>query len=279
MTSRSFSVEVPGGSLASERWPGPEPTVVLLHAGIADRRSWTATAEQLAGSFDLIAYDRRGFGESPPSPSPYSPVDDLAAVLDQAAGPCWLVGSSQGGKIALDFTLMFPERVAGMVLLAPGISGAPEGDLHPDTQRLSDLLDAADASGDLAEINRLEIWLWLDGPAGPEGRVSGAVRRLALAMNAVVLRNEAENQLAPSDVDAWQRLNEIRVPVTVACGDLDVPVFVERSRQLADRLPQARARVLQQLAHLPYLERPELVADLIRDAVSEGAAPAAFAVM
>jgi pimeloyl-ACP methyl ester carboxylesterase len=269
MTGSSFSVRVPGGRLAAERWAGPEPTVMLLHAAVADRRSWADTAQLLAGTFDLVAYDRRGFGESPPGSSPFRQIDDLAAVLDEvSAGPCWLVGSSQGGKVALDFSLTFPDRVAGMVLLAPAVSGAPDPDeVDPDTQRLSDLMDAADAAGDLAEVNRLETWLWLDGPSGPEGRVSGAARDLALAMNAIVLAHEAEDRALASDVNAWHRLDEIRVPVTVAWGDLDEPALIDSSRHLAGHLPDARAQVLPGTAHLPYLERPDLVADLIRNAI------------
>lgn len=38
-------------------------------------------------------------------------------------------------------------------------------------------------------------------------------------------------------MDAWRRLDEIRVPVTVACGELDVPFLIARSSELADRLP------------------------------------------
>ena len=34
-------------------------------------------------------------------------------------------------------------------------------------------------------------------------------------------------------MDAWHRLAEITVPVTVACGDLDVPFIVDRCRLLA----------------------------------------------
>jgi pimeloyl-ACP methyl ester carboxylesterase len=269
VTARSFSVEVPGGTLAGERWPGRGPTVVLLHAGVADRRSWTTTAERLSGILDLVAYDRRGFGESPPGAVPYRPVDDLAAVLDEvAAEPCWLIGSSQGGKVALDFSLTFAGRVAGMVLLAPAVSGSPDLDeVDPDTQRLDDLLEAADAAGDLAETNRLETWLWLDGPAGPEGRVSGGLRDLFLAMNAIALRHTAEDRALASEVEAWRRLGEIDVPVTVGWGDLDLPALIDRSRQLADQLPDGSALVIPRTAHLPYLERPDLVADLIRNAV------------
>lgn len=267
MTAASFSVALPGGTLAAERWAGPEPTVVLLHAGIADRRSWTGTAEHLLGTFDLVAYDRRGFGESPPGAMPFRQLDDLAAVLDEVAtGPCWLVGSSQGGRIALDFTLTFPHRVNGLVLLAPAVSGAPDPDeVDPDTQRLDDLIESA---GDLAEMNRLEAWMWLDGPSSPEGRVSGAARDLFLSMNAIALSHDAEDRSLPSEVDAWHRLSEIRVPVTIAWGDLDVPVLIDRSRHLVDHLPDVRVRVIGKTAHLPYLERPDLVADLIRNAIT-----------
>ncbi len=76
---------------------------------------------------EVVAYDRRGFGETPGSESPFDHVDDLLAVLEAATdAPAWLVGNSQGGLIALDLALHSPERVAGLVLLAPAISGAPE---------------------------------------------------------------------------------------------------------------------------------------------------------
>ncbi len=102
------------------------------------------------------------------------PARDLLAVLDRVgAEPAWLVGASAGGGLALDTALLAPDRVAGLVLLGTAISGAPEPYVDPDAQRLYARLDAALAAGNLDEINRLETWLWLDGPAAPEGRVGG----------------------------------------------------------------------------------------------------------
>jgi pimeloyl-ACP methyl ester carboxylesterase len=170
----------------------------------------------------VVAYDRRGFGETTPSVEPFSHVDDLLAVLDQVAdGAAWLVGASAGGGLALDTALVAPERVAGLVLLGSAVSGAPAPELDAETERLGELIDQAIASGDLDEANRLETWVWLDGPAGPEGRVTGAARSLALDMNAIILRNGVPEDAGDSGVDAWNRLDEVRVPVTVACGDLD----------------------------------------------------------
>jgi pimeloyl-ACP methyl ester carboxylesterase len=112
--------------------------------------------------------------------------------------------------------------------------------------------------------------LWLDGPAEPEGRVSGAARELALEMNRVVIANE-RNAIArgspevdgASGLDAASRVHEIAVPAIVACGELDVAIKLRSSAELADALPNARYRGLPGRAHLPYLEAPDEIAALI----------------
>ncbi|MBO0788755.1 MAG: alpha/beta hydrolase [Actinobacteria bacterium] len=267
--SDAFVVSRDNCLLAGERWPGGSPVIVLLHEGVADRRSWRDVATRLAPALTVIAYDRRGFGETPPATGPFSHAEDLLAVLDEVAGgPVWLVGASAGGGLALDTALLAPERVSGLVLFGTAVSGAPEPELDAATQRFDKLIDQAIAAGDLAEQNRLETWLWLDGPAQPEGRVTGEARSLALDMNAIVLRNGVPESAGASDVAAWNRLAEVRVPVTVACGDLDVPFVLARSRELADRLPDARFQQLPGMAHQPYLEQPEFVANLVMGAVT-----------
>jgi pimeloyl-ACP methyl ester carboxylesterase len=71
-------------------------------------------------------------------------------------------------------------------------------------------------------------------------------------------------------VDAWHRLDEIRVPVTVACGELDVPFLIARSRGLPGRLRGGRYHQLPGMAHQPYLEQPGRVADLVLGALKGG---------
>jgi pimeloyl-ACP methyl ester carboxylesterase len=100
--------------------------------------------------------------------------------------------------------------------------------------------------------------------------VGGAARKLALDMNAVIIGNDVPEGEGASGIDAWRRLAEITVPVTVACGDLDAPFLVDRCRQLAGRLPNARHHVLAGMAHQPYLESPAAVAQMIRSAVAGG---------
>jgi pimeloyl-ACP methyl ester carboxylesterase len=266
--SGSFLVPLESGHLAADRWSGGGPVIVLLHAGVADRRSWREVAEELAGSATVVTYDRRGHGESPPSSVSFSHVEDLLAVLDAVdAETAWLVGSSMGGGLALDAALVAPDRVSSLVLLAPAVSGAPEPELDPETREFDERISRALAAGDLEEVNRLETWLWLDGPAGPEGRVGGEARKLALEMNATILHYDSSEDDGASGVTAWARLEEVQAPTIVACGDRDVGFLITRSRELAQRLPGGRYRLLEGVAHLPFLEDPGTVASLVNEAL------------
>ena len=78
-----FVIERDGCDLAGERWPGDGQVVVLLHEGVADRRGWRQVAQRLAPRVTVVAYDRRGYGESAVSTSPFTHVGDLLAVLDR----------------------------------------------------------------------------------------------------------------------------------------------------------------------------------------------------
>src|SRR5215467_10713301 len=269
--SERFVVAREGCELAGERWPGGGPLLVLLHEGVADRRGWYQVAERLAPQVTVVAYDRRGYGESPASTAPFTHAGDLLAILDrEQAEPAWLVGASAGGGLALDTALLAPERVAGLILIAPAVTGAPEPEIDPASQELGDLLEAALEANDAAEVNRLETWIWLDGPAQPEGRVGGPARELALDMNAIILRGEGREDEGDSDTDAWHHLAEVKVPVMVACGEFDVPFILSRCRELAGLLPRGRYRELPAMAHQPYLEDPGQVADLLLDALAAG---------
>jgi len=121
-----LNVSRDGIILAGERWPGGSPTVLLLHEGVADRRGWAQVAGLLAPELTVVAYDRRGYGQTPPSTGPFSHVDDLLTVIGHAGGgPVWLAGASAGGGLALDAALIAPARVAGLVVMGTAVSGAP----------------------------------------------------------------------------------------------------------------------------------------------------------
>ena len=238
--------------------------VVCLHAGVTDRRMWRPQLDAFAATRRMVAFDRRGFGETrlPPLPAreAFSHVDDGIAVLDALnIDQAVLMGCSQGGRIAIDIALAHPQRLRALVLVACSISGAPNDAEGPFSevvnQRIADF-EAAEKRGDQAAMNELEAQFWLDGPEAPTGRVGGELRELFLAMNAIPLASGSPGE-AMQPPDAWARLSEIRVPVLVVWGTLDFTHIDARMRELVQRMPDARAFVMDDVAHLPGLEAPQ----------------------
>lgn len=172
--STTFVVPRDGTELVGNLWLTSDPVITLLHAGVADRRGWTSLVPEIEKFASVLTYDRRGFGESSAGNEPFTHLGDLLAVLDQLEiESTWLVGSSAGGKLALEAALEAPHRVVGIVLISPAVGGAPptrNEDVDPETEEIDQLITIADEAGDIDEVNRLEVRLWLDGPREPEGQ-------------------------------------------------------------------------------------------------------------
>src|SRR5215207_360424 len=127
---RTFDVAVPGGDLRVGGWE-PErtttdaaPAVLLIHGVTASHLSWPLVAERLP-QVRVIAPDLRGRGRSNTMQGPAglaAHARDLIAVLDAAGvDRALLVGHSMGAFVALVFGDLYPERVAGLVLVDGGL--------------------------------------------------------------------------------------------------------------------------------------------------------------
>lgn len=98
------------------------PTVILEASGASSSIQWWPIQEELAEFSHVCSYDRAGFGWSDPSPSELSFEDNaryLKALLSAAEvpGPYILVGHSKGGLYVRTYAQLYPQDVAGMLLL------------------------------------------------------------------------------------------------------------------------------------------------------------------
>lgn len=120
-------VDVAGGRVRVLRAGDIDRRVVLLiHGGGTDSStiSWSRMFEPLAESWQPVAIDLPGFGGTTGIP-PVGGADDLArfviTVLDRLGiDRVTCVGVSMGGDVALNLALLAPDRVRGLVLIAPG---------------------------------------------------------------------------------------------------------------------------------------------------------------
>ena len=236
---------------------GAGDTIIFLHAGVADRRMGQPQLDAFAAGHRVVAYDRRGFGETTYTPELFSHLEDLRAVhVATTAEPTTLVGCSMGGGLAIDYALAHPAAVGALVLVGSAVSGAPYTPSKGAVAKLEAEIEAAERVGDLERLNHLEAHAWLDGPESVEGRVGGELRELFLDMNGRALRAEP-----PGDhgrpVDSYGRLAEIVIPTLIVVGTLDFPDILDLSRHLRETIPGVSYVEIPGTAHLPSLEQPE----------------------
>jgi 3-oxoadipate enol-lactonase len=95
------------------RVEGSGPTVVLLHAGVADLRMWDAQVAELVPGHSVVRCDLRGYGHTPLEPGvSYSDAGDVLALLEELGVERFaLVAASYGGWVALQVATAVPERV------------------------------------------------------------------------------------------------------------------------------------------------------------------------
>lgn len=104
-----------------QRQPG-QPVIVLEAGSDATVESWKPNFSDLAQLAPVVAYDRRGLGQSAPDTVPPTlkrNVETLHAVLQQlgASPPYVLVGHSLGGVIIRGFSSLYSKETAGLVYL------------------------------------------------------------------------------------------------------------------------------------------------------------------
>lgn len=102
----------------TERGTG-EP-LLLLHGNGESREYFSAQLEYFSGMYRTIAIDTRGHGATPRGRAPFTLeqfAQDLRGFMDaRRIDSAHLLGFSDGGNIALLFSLRWPERVHSLVL-------------------------------------------------------------------------------------------------------------------------------------------------------------------
>ncbi|MEU9669189.1 alpha/beta hydrolase [Streptomyces bobili] len=235
---------------------GDGPVLVLLHSGVCDRRMWDAQWPALIDAgYRLVRCDLRGFGETPAQDRPHSDAEDVLALLNSLGiAQAALVGSSYGGQVALEIAARWPDRTSAMALICSALPGhEPSAELSALGEREEALIEA----GDIVGATELMVETWLGPDADETARE--AVRKMQ--RHAFELQLAAAEEFEP--IEAEIDLAAIQAPCLALSGAHDLADF----RQIAARLPHLLANAdhveLPWAGHLPSLERPSAVTDLL----------------
>lgn len=234
---------------------GDGSPLVLIHAGACDRRMWEPQWESLTERFRTVRCDLRGFGDSPLPPEPFNPADDVERLLDQLEiERASFVAASFGGRVALEIATRWPDRVETLVLLSAAWEGIDPG---PQLERFAEEEDRLLEEGDIGGAVELNLRTWLGADASADHR--SLVERMQRRAFEIQLEAGDDAVLEGGDVDP----GAVRAPTLVISGGRDLPHYREVAAALTQRIPGARHRELDWAGHLPSLERPDLVGELL----------------
>jgi 3-oxoadipate enol-lactonase len=243
-------VNVDGGKLFYEI-AGKGNNIVLLHDGMVHCEIWDEQFLVLAKNYRVTRYDRREFGKSTDPVGQYSHIDDMNQVFTQLKIDKAIVfGMSAGGGLAIDFTLKYPEKVTGLVLVGAVVGGygytnhmTTRGGNIKSFEMYSDLLktvqyyvmdDPYEIYADNAEVKERVMKLMMSNLHQPKGGIK-----------------------IPPDRPAAKYLSEIKVPTLVIVGEYDIPDVHAHAGVIHFGIQGARREIILKSGHLVPMEQPE----------------------
>jgi len=223
---------------------GNGPLVLFLHGIGGNRHHWREQLPIFATRFKAAAWDARGYGDSDDYAGPLDLgflTQDILRVLDFfKTQKAHLVGLSMGGRIARNFALRYPERVARLVLAntTPGFDA-----MSPEEVRKF----VAERKNRTPESMKALI----SRHARP-----GAYEDLLASFKALRQASYLKTLEASVAQDRAAPIQKIRVPTLVVTSDEDKVYPPSVARDMAKRIPGAQLAVISGAGHLSNLEQP-----------------------
>jgi pimeloyl-ACP methyl ester carboxylesterase/DNA-binding winged helix-turn-helix (wHTH) protein len=227
---------------------------------------WQHWMEGLSRHHTLVRYDERGCGLSDHDPAEVSLesfVHDLEAVVDDLGLERFpLMGVSQGGPVAVEYTRRHPERVSRLILVGAFIKGRRARSLTPDDLREFEMQRELIRLGWGRDEHSFRLYFSsvFMPDADPQLWTGFAelMRRTTSAENALRLFD------ACLDMDVVKAAEALDLPTLVlhARGDTRIPF--EQGVQLATRIRGSRLVPLDSRNHLLRPDEPAW-AELLRE--------------
>ena len=254
-------IDVDGGKLYYEK-AGKGDNIVLLHDGMVNCYIWDEQFPLLAKKYNVIRYDRRGYGKSSDPQTRYSHIDDLNQIFTKLKiEKAIIFGMSSGGRLAIDFTLKYPEKVNGLVLVGAVVAGFGYTS-HMDTRGGN--FNPQTLNSDPAKIDRYFI---MDDPYEIYSGNIAAKEKIMKLQPYLARDNRVPTR--PPDRVALRFLSEIKIPTLILVGEHDIPDVHAHAGAINAGIPNSKREIIPRSGHLIPVEQPELFNEAVNGFLSK----------
>ena len=229
--------------------------IVILYGWGSSSQSFQLIKEILARKgFLVYVPDLPGFGKAQPPPQAWT-VDDYTDfvwqfIQSQKIDRFYLFGHSFGGRVGIKFAIKYPEKLAGLILCdAAGVTPRP---------KIKTLMFRflSEIGNRIFSISFLKIFRPL---------ARKFVYFLARERDYYFLKNKTMKETFRKIIeeDLTPFLSQIQVRSLIIWGEKDKMTPINDAYKINRGIPNSQLKILENIGHSPYLEAPEILAEII----------------
>jgi 3-oxoadipate enol-lactonase len=241
---------------------GSGQDLIFIHGFGLDRRMWDDQFEKFSQHYRVLRYDLRGFGKSSETPiEPYAHHIDLRDLMIQLGiSRAHIAGLSMGGRIAIDFALIYPHLISSLITVDSVIHGYK-------FQASSQSAAASEAKDTgIAAANRKWLYHDLFRPALEKPDVARHLKEIVSSYSGWHWLNK--NPWTPLDPPAVEQLSSIVAPTLIVVGERDLPDFHAIGELLNREIAGSRKVVIKGVGHMSNMEDPVTFNRVLSDFLS-----------
>lgn len=245
-----------------------KPALIMLHGGVCGqvgRHTWEFgdVAKKLSNDFFVIAYDRRGHGYTPFSGTFDDTASDVVAVMDALClEKAFIAGYSAGTYIGGRTAILYPDRVAGLILMAP--HSHAEGKTPANMLAERNNIAIADM-GSPEAMKIMESAMW--APQTPEEvkKEFGAFNQKYSYIPPLSPEETAKAYKAMGWFDNREGFKTLQVPTLIFGGKYDGFCPMEEARSIHSLIQNSQYIEFEDASHGMLMEKTDVIVAAIKE--------------
>ncbi len=272
-----MSFAIVNGVKLSYRTYGTGFPVILIHGYGAKKEIWKPQIVDLYKRFKVITFDLRGTGESDRPKIHYTMkmlTEDIKGLIDfLQIEKAHIIGRSFGGMIAQNFTLLFPQKVEKLVLIATNYGRADKGWVEiPKNGRLEEV---ETLKHDPLKAFKLKSKWVFHRKFRKEMEANPAKKFYDIFSMEDLIRESTVNPSRPQDIinqaeamkthNTLEKLGEIKNKTLIIAASHDRQTPVSVMIEMNNRIPNSELKIINEAGHFMTLSRASEVNKIILD--------------